>query len=81
MSVPTLFLPPQACIETTADLPVWRVEGEVCNQLPFALALPQQAWRLVLPVEAVTVCSVQLPTTRARWLQKALPFAVEELLA
>ncbi|WP_043308296.1 type II secretion system protein GspL [Pseudomonas sp. ML96] len=82
MSLPTLFLPPQACNQVAAELPVWQVEGDICSQLPFAEALPAaQAWRLVLPVEAVTACLVQLPTTKARWLQKALPFAVEELLA
>lgn len=79
---PTLFLPPQACGEVSADLPVWRVEGDACVQLAFAAAVPAQgSWRLVLPVEAVTQCVVQLPTTKARWLAKALPFAVEELLA
>lgn len=83
MSLLTLFLPPQACIDVLADIPVWRVDGDSCDQLPFATALPLQGdvWRLVLPIEAVTVCTVQLPTTKARWLQKALPFAVEELLA
>ncbi|WP_068830158.1 type II secretion system protein GspL [Pseudomonas sp. BMS12] len=79
---PTLFLPPQACGEVSAELPVWRVEGESCVQQAFTAAVPAQgAWRLVLPVEAVTLCVVQLPTTKARWLAKALPFAVEELLA
>ncbi|HSX69312.1 MAG TPA: type II secretion system protein GspL [Pseudomonas sp.] len=83
MSLPTLFLPSQACTQVLAELPVWQVDGDICSQRPFAEALPAEAqpWRLVLPVEAVTVCLVQLPTTKARWLQKALPFAVEELLA
>ena len=83
MNLPTLFLPPQACTQVAAELPVWQVDGDLCSQRPFAEAVPgaPRAWRLVLPVEAVTVCLVQLPTTRARWLQKALPFAVEELLA
>ncbi len=83
MSLPTLFLPPQACTQVAAELPVWQVDGDICSQRPFAEALPDAAWawRLVLPVEAVTVCLVQLPTTKSRWLQKALPFAVEELLA
>jgi len=83
MSLLTLFLPPQACTEASADMPVWCVESDSCRQLPFAEALPAdaRAWRLVLPVEAVTTCVVQLPTTKARWLAKALPFAVEELLA
>lgn len=79
---PTLFLPPQACAEVAGELPVWRVDGEVCVQQAFADAVPHQgAWRLIVPVEAVTLCAVQLPTTKARWLAKALPFAVEELLA
>lgn len=81
MSV-SLFLPPTACAEVSAQLAVWRVDGERCETLGFADALPESGiWRLVLPVEAVTVCAVSLPTTRVRWLAKALPFAVEELLA
>ncbi|MGL4317518.1 MAG: type II secretion system protein GspL [Pseudomonas sp.] len=83
MSLLTLFLPPQACAGAEPGLPVQRVTGPLCERLPFAEALPgaDQAWRLVVPVEAVTVCAVALPTTKARWLAKALPFAVEELLA
>lgn len=38
-------------------------------------------WELVLPVEGVTACAVQLPTRKARWVRQALPYAVEELLA
>ena len=66
MSLPTLFLPPQACTQVAAELPVWQVDGDICSQRPFAEALPDaaRAWRLVLPVEAVTVCLVQLPTTK-----------------
>ena len=58
MSLPTLFLPPQACTQVAAGLPVWQVDGDICSQRPFAGALPEaaRAWRLVLPVEAVTVC-------------------------
>lgn len=83
MSPLSLFLPPQACAGADPELPVQRVTGPLCEPMPFAQALPKtdQAWRLVLPVEAVTVCAVSLPTTKARWLAKALPFAVEELLA
>ncbi|MDX5370839.1 MAG: type II secretion system protein GspL [Pseudomonadaceae bacterium] len=79
----TLFLPAQACVTPPADLPVWRVEGDDCRQQSLLEALPAapQPWRLVLPIEAATVCAVQLPTTRARWLAQALPYAVEELLA
>ncbi|MQK16757.1 type II secretion system protein GspL, partial [Escherichia coli] len=81
MSLLTLFLPPGACAGPAADLQVWRVDGDIGSHLPFSEAVPAAArpWRLVLPLEAVTVCAVQLPTTKARWLQKALPFAVEEL--
>lgn len=83
MSALCVFLPPTACVAVDPELPVWRVTGAECVQLPFAEALPaaEQSWRLVLPAEAVTVCAVVLPTTKARWLEKALPFAVEELLA
>jgi general secretion pathway protein L len=83
MSLLTLFLPAQACTEVMADLRVWRVDGDTCHELPFAAALPSdaRAWRLVLPAEAVTICAVQLPAVKARWLARALPFAVEELLA
>ncbi|PYC20237.1 type II secretion system protein GspL [Aquipseudomonas alcaligenes] len=81
MSV-TLFLPPQACTNAKADLPVWRVDDEDCQVLPFISAIPlsPETWRLVLPVEAVTVCAVHLPQTRPNLVQKALPYAVEEHL-
>ncbi|MBD9484569.1 type II secretion system protein GspL [Pseudomonas sp. PDM14] len=83
MSALCVFLPPAACAAVDPELPVWRVAGGDCAQLAFADAVPatEQVWRLVLPVEAVSVCAVALPTTKARWLEKALPFAVEELLA
>ncbi|WP_437881248.1 type II secretion system protein GspL [Pseudomonas sp. LRF_L74] len=77
-----VFLSPQACSGVDPDLPVQRVAAGECQTLAFADALPtEHGWRLILPVEAVTVCAVTLPTTKARLLQKALPFAVEELLA
>lgn len=83
MSALCLFLPPAACAAVDPELPVRRVQNDAVEQLPFAAAVPSanQVWRLILPVEAVTLCAVQLPTTKARWLHKALPFAVEELLA
>lgn len=83
MSASCVFLPPAACAASDPQLPVWRVVAGVSKHLVFADALPSagQAWRLVLPVEAVTICVAQLPTTKARWLAKALPFAVEEQLA
>ncbi|MEX6502078.1 type II secretion system protein GspL [Pseudomonas zhanjiangensis] len=83
MNHPCVFLPPAACADVAADLPVRLVQDERNECLPFAEAVAQaQAfWTLVLPVEAVTACAVQLPTQKARWLRQALPFAVEELLA
>lgn len=83
MSQSYVFLPPAACSGVAADLPVRRVQGERSEHLPFVEAVAGIAgsWALVLPVEAVTACAVQLPTQKARWLRQALPFAVEEQLA
>lgn len=83
MSQLCVFLPPAACAGAFADLPVQRVQGENSQCLPFAEAVAELsgAWTLVLPVEAVTACAVQLPTQKTRWMRQALPYAVEELLA
>ncbi|WP_439888965.1 type II secretion system protein GspL [Pseudomonas sp. MBLB4123] len=83
MSQTCVFLPPAACAEIDAELLVQRVHGERREPMPFAraVAAKDESWTLVLPVEAVTACAVQLPTQKARWLHQALPFAVEELLA
>ncbi|MBU0808375.1 MAG: type II secretion system protein GspL [Gammaproteobacteria bacterium] len=83
MSQTYVFLPPAACVGAQADLPVQRVAGGVSDSLLFSDAQAQCGgnWVLVLPVEAVTACAVNLPTRKARWLRQALPFAVEELLA
>lgn len=83
MSQLWIFLPAQACQELSTELPVqWVTPGE-SRTLSLGEALDElpSAWELVLPVEAVTACAVQLPTQKARWLRQALPFAVEELLA
>jgi general secretion pathway protein L len=78
-----VFLPPAAVWSIDAQLDVHWVRDGVCRSEPFedVCAVLQRPWRLVLPVEAVTACSVQLPTQKKRWLRKALPFAVEEWLA
>ncbi|MFI8735718.1 type II secretion system protein GspL [Ectopseudomonas toyotomiensis] len=78
-----IFLPPEACHALSADLPVQRVTADGSRTLGLAEALVDLPahWELVLPVEAVTACAVQLPTQKARWMRQALPFAVEELLA
>lgn len=83
MSQTYVFLPPAACAGAQADLLVQRVAGGVTEPLAFSDVQAQLAgnWTLVLPVEAVTACAVNLPTRKARWLRQALPFAVEELLA
>lgn len=78
-----IFLPPEACRDLSADLPVQRVTSDERRALSLAEALAELPvyWELVLPVEVVTACAVQLPTQKARWMRQALPFAVEELLA
>lgn len=83
MSQTYVFLPPAACHGARADLPVQQVAAQYSSTLPFSDAQAQLggSWTLVLPVEAVTACAVNLPTRKARWLRQALPFAVEELLA
>lgn len=83
MSQTYVFLPPAACSAAQAELPVQRVVAGVSETLAFEAVQAQLTgnWTLVLPVEAVTSCAVNLPTRKARWLRQALPFAVEELLA
>ena len=78
-----IFLPPEGCQALGPELPVRLLAGDGARTLPLneALATLDGPWELVLPVEAVSACAVQLPTQRARWLRQALPFAVEELLA
>lgn len=78
-----VFLPPSACIGAQADLPVHLVSDGLSETLTFEDAQLRLGgnWVLVLPVEAVMSCAVNLPTRKARWLRQALPFAVEELLA
>ncbi len=83
MSQTCVFLPPSACAAVSGELGVLRVRQGRAKCRPFAEAVArlEGAWTLVLPVEAVTACAVQLPTQKARWLRQALPFAVEDLLA
>lgn len=83
MSLITIFLPAAAAAAVDDSVPVHRVRTGVHDQLLLAEAMAELdgPWRLVVPVEAVTACAVQLPTQKARWLRQALPFAVEELLA
>ena len=66
-----IFLPPEACHALSADLPVQRVTAGSSRSLGLTEALADLPahWELVLPVEAVTACAVQLPTQKARWLR------------
>ncbi|WP_263144217.1 type II secretion system protein GspL [Pseudomonas sp. RIT-PI-AD] len=83
MSQAFIFLPPEASGGADAERPVLLVKDGVVQRQGFAEAVVEAgpSWRLVLPVEVVTACTVQLPTQKTRWLRQALPFAVEELLA
>ena len=63
-----MFLPPEAARGVAPDLAVHlvRPEGESCAVFADALAGLSGPWCLVLPVEAVTVCAVTLPTRKKR---------------
>ena len=82
MSQACIFIPPEAG-SASAEQEVVRVRDGAVQRLSLTEALAEigEGWQLVLPVEAVTACAVQLPTTKGRWMRQALPFAVEELLA
>ena len=79
----SLWIPPKAAVEFTLSTSVKWVEGELVEALELGEAITRLSapWQLVLPVEAITACAVQLPKTRGRLLRQALPFAVEEQLA
>ncbi|AYC33510.1 type II secretion system protein GspL [Pseudomonas cavernae] len=83
MTLACVFLPPAACAGSDAELMVQYLHDGIRSSQSFAEVLPQLTlpWRLILPVEVITACAVQLPTQKSRWLRQALPFAVEELLA
>lgn len=80
-----LFLPPSLHAELDDDLPVTLAPAQSASEpLPLAAALIRLAdapFALVLPVEQVASVAASLPTQKPRWLVKALPYAVEELLA
>jgi len=80
-----LFIPPVG--ELTASTEVHWVHSEETKETrclslaDCAAALHGHTATLVLPMEVASAFAVNLPTTRARWLRQALPYAVEELLA
>ena len=79
----SVFLPPAASSEINLELIAQVLQDDQLQSLALTevKARLNAPWQLILPVEAATCCAVQLPSTRKRWLQQALPFAVEEALA
>lgn len=80
-----IFLPADCDIELADACPLnWQQGAAECLSLSLAECaerLDGQAVALVLPVEVVSSLLVSLPTRQARWVRKALPFAVEDMLA
>lgn len=80
-----LFLPANCGAElSTAPALYWQPANSPGLALSWAACANELAGRslaLVLPMEVVSACAVQLPTQKARWLRQALPYAVEDLLA
>jgi general secretion pathway protein L len=81
--LPCLFLPPWCPGELSADLTVTWSDGRQAVSLPLAEALSTLSsgpLALVVPVEHVASCAVELPPGSAHLQRQALPFAVEPLL-
>ena len=81
-----LFLPPGCGADLAAGmqlywLPANASAGRYLEFSDCATALTGRPQALVLPVECCSSYAVSLPTEKARWLRKALPYAMEELLA
>jgi len=80
-----LFLPPDCGADLATGNPLyWLPEGAGGRHLDLsdcAAALLDRPQALVLPVECCSAFMVSLPTEKARWLHKALPYALEDLLA
>lgn len=80
-----LFVPPVSKLSASTEVHwVHSEETRETRLLPLAecaVALKGHTTTLVLPMEVASAFAVSLPTTKARWLRQALPYAVEELLA
>lgn len=81
-----LFLPPGCGADLAAGvqlywLPAKASAGRYLELSDCAAALTGRPQALVLPVECCSSFAVSLPTEKARWLRKALPYAMEEFLA
>ncbi|MBB3103239.1 type II secretion system protein GspL [Azomonas macrocytogenes] len=79
-----LFLPADAGTRLTAETPVYWLPddgpGATLN-LTECAAAARGPLALVIPVESCSFFAVQLPTRKARWVEQATAYAVEELLA
>lgn len=83
-ALPCLFLPAWCNAHLDDDLRVTWSDGEQTARLPLVDALARlkgRAIALIVPVEHVASCAVNLPAGNAHWQRKALPYAVEPLLA
>lgn len=83
-ALPCLFLPAWCNAHLNDDLQVTWSDGEQTARLPLVDALARlkgRAIALIVPVEHVASCAVNLPAGNAHWQRKALPYAVEPLLA
>ena len=79
-----LFLPAESGARLDTDTPVYWLPGEGDGRwVPLGRCAEHApaAVTLVLPAEACSAFAVNLPTRKARWVNQALAYAVEELLA
>lgn len=86
MTMDCLFLPPGCGADLAAGvqlywLPANASAGRYLELSDCAAALSGRPQALVLPAECCSSFAVSLPTEKARWLRKALPYAMEEFLA
>ena len=84
LPLPCLFLPAWCSASLQDDLQVSWSDGQQAAQLPLREALATLKGRsiaLIVPVEHVASCAVGLPAGSRHWQLKALPYALEPLLA
>ena len=82
--LPCLFLPAWCSASLQDDLQVSWSDGQQAAQLPLRealAALKGLSIALIVPVEHVASCAVSLPAGSSHWQLKALPYALEPLLA
>lgn len=84
LPLPCLFLPAWCSASLQDDLQVSWSDGQRAAQLPLREALATLKGRtiaLIVPVEHVASCAVSLPAGSRHWQLKAMPYALEPLLA